>query len=107
MINHLGVHNSVLETIGGTPLVRLRHLVGADCAEVLVKIEGGNPTGSYKDRMALAIIEGAERRGLLQQGNALSSSAAAVLALPWRLSARLRDTPFPLSPQMPSPWKST
>ena len=34
MINHLGVHNSVLETIGGTPLVRLRHLVGADCAEV-------------------------------------------------------------------------
>ena len=68
MINHLGVHNSVLETIGGTPLVRLRHLVGADCAEVLVKIEGGNPTGSYKDRMALAIIEGAERRGLLQPG---------------------------------------
>ena len=60
--------SSSLRTIGGTPLVRLSHLVAEGAADVLVKVEGGNPTGSYKDRMALAIIEGAERRGALRPG---------------------------------------
>jgi cysteine synthase len=59
---------SVLHAVGGTPLVRLRHIVPEGAAQVLVKLEGGNPTGSYKDRMALAIIEGAERRGTLRPG---------------------------------------
>jgi cysteine synthase len=63
-----GVSASGLATIGGTPLVRLRHVVPEGAAEVLVKVEGGNPTGSYKDRMALAMIEGAERRGALRPG---------------------------------------
>lgn len=63
-----GIVNSTLEAIGGTPLVRLRRVVPAGAAEVLVKVEGGNPTGSYKDRMALAIVEGAERRGDLRPG---------------------------------------
>ena len=55
--------------IGNTPLVRLDALVGPDdAAEVWVKLEAANPTGSYKDRMALAMIEGAERRGALQPG---------------------------------------
>jgi cysteine synthase A len=60
--------DSVLQAIGNTPLIRLQHVVPADAAQVLVKLEGGNPTGSYKDRMALAMIEGAERRGVLQPG---------------------------------------
>jgi cysteine synthase A len=59
---------SVLETIGGTPLVRLGSVVPQGAAEVLVKLEGSNPTGSYKDRMALAIIKGAERKGELRPG---------------------------------------
>jgi len=63
-----GVRSSMLEAIGATPLVRLTQVVPAGSADVLVKLEGGNPTGSYKDRMALAIIEGAERRGALQPG---------------------------------------
>jgi cysteine synthase A len=63
-----GVRSSVLESIGGTPLVRLRRVVPDGAADVLVKVEGSNPTGSYKDRMALAMIEGAERRGELQPG---------------------------------------
>jgi cysteine synthase A len=54
--------------IGHTPLVRLGALVGTDDAEVWVKLEAANPTGSYKDRMALAMIEGAERRGVLSPG---------------------------------------
>jgi cysteine synthase len=59
---------SVLHAIGRTPVVRLRKVVPAGAAEVLVKLEFYNPTGSYKDRMALAMIEGAERRGTLKTG---------------------------------------
>ena len=58
----------VLETIGGTPLVRLRRLAPENGAELLVKLEYLNPTGSMKDRMALSMIEGAERDGLLGPG---------------------------------------
>jgi cysteine synthase A len=58
----------MLGTIGGTPVVRLHRLVEPGYAEVYVKLESHNPTGSYKDRMALAMIEGAERDGRLQPG---------------------------------------
>lgn len=60
--------SSVTETIGNTPLVRLTHVVPGGAAQILVKLENGNPTGSYKDRMALAMIEQAERRGTLRPG---------------------------------------
>ena len=60
--------DSVLKTIGSTPLVRLQRLVAPGSADVVVKLEYFNPTGSYKDRMALAMIEGAERRGTLKPG---------------------------------------
>jgi cysteine synthase A len=59
---------SILAAIGSTPLVRLRALAPANGAEVWVKLENLNPTGSMKDRMALAMIEGAERDGLLEPG---------------------------------------
>jgi cysteine synthase len=59
---------SVLHAIGGTPLVRLQRLVAPGSADVVVKLEYFNPTGSYKDRMALAMIEGAEQRGALRPG---------------------------------------
>jgi cysteine synthase A len=59
---------SVLQAIGNTPLVKLAHVVAPGSAEVLVKLESINPTGSYKDRMALAMVEGAERRGALEPG---------------------------------------
>ena len=62
MVSEL-IAESVLHTIGRTPVVRLRHLVEPGSAAVLVKLEYYNPTGSYKDRMALAMIEGAEARG--------------------------------------------
>ncbi len=57
--------SSVLEAIGNTPLVRLRRLAPANGVEVWVKLEHLNPSGSMKDRMALAMVEGAERDGLL------------------------------------------
>jgi len=62
------ITESVLHAIGGTPLIRLRRLVEPGSADVLVKLEYYNPTGSYKDRMALAMIEGAETRGALRPG---------------------------------------
>ena len=60
--------DSVLNAIGHTPVLRLRKVVGPDAADVYVKLEYFNPTGSYKDRMALAMIEGAERKGTLRKG---------------------------------------
>jgi cysteine synthase len=60
-----------IEGIGGTPVVRLERLAGDDAAEVWVKLEAANPTGSYKDRMALAMIEAAERDGRLRPGQAV------------------------------------
>ena len=57
-----------LSAIGNTPVVRLTRLVDDSCAEVWVKLEAANPTGSYKDRMALAMIEAAEADGRLQPG---------------------------------------
>ena len=62
------VVDSVLQAIGRTPVVRLQRVVPPQSADVLVKLEFYNPTGSYKDRMALAMIEGAERRGALKAG---------------------------------------
>ena len=60
---------SILEAIGGTPLVRVRRCAPPNGAELWLKLEYRNPTGSMKDRMALAMIEGAERDGLLSPGD--------------------------------------
>ncbi|PKP36845.1 MAG: cysteine synthase [Bacteroidetes bacterium HGW-Bacteroidetes-15] len=54
--------------IGNTPIFKLERLVEPGMADIYVKIEGANPTGSMKDRMALSMIEGAERRGELRKG---------------------------------------
>src|SRR5256714_15353807 len=57
-----------LSAIGAPPVVRLARMTDADCAEVWVKMEAATPTGSYKDRMALAMIEAAEADGRLRPG---------------------------------------
>lgn len=59
---------SVLQRIGNTPIIELSAIVPCGHARILVKIEGENPTGSMKDRMALAMIEAAERDGRLKPG---------------------------------------
>jgi len=61
-------NDAILATIGNTPLVRLRRLAPENGAELWVKLEYLNPTGSMKDRMALSMIEGAERDGLIAPG---------------------------------------
>jgi cysteine synthase len=62
---------SILEAIGNTPLVRLRRCAPENGAELWIKLEYRNPTGSMKDRMALAMVEGAERDGLISPGDTL------------------------------------
>ena len=57
-----------MKAIGNTPLIKLNRLSEPGCAEIYVKYEGANPTGSMKDRMALSMIEGAEKRGELKSG---------------------------------------
>jgi cysteine synthase A len=65
------IAESVLDLIGGTPLVRLRRLPAPGSATVLAKLESANPGGSIKDRIALAMVEDAERRGVLKPGATL------------------------------------
>jgi cysteine synthase len=57
-----------MNAIGNTPLLKLERLSEPGCAEIYVKYEGTNPTGSMKDRMALSMIVGAEKRGQLKPG---------------------------------------
>jgi len=60
---------SILDAIGNTPMVRLRRCAPQNGAELWLKLELRNPSGSMKDRMALAMIEGAERDGLISPGD--------------------------------------
>lgn len=81
----MGGGSSVLEAIGNTPLVRLRRVVPPGCAEIFVKVEGHNPTGSMKDRMAQSMISRAEADGRLIPGGTVveytGGSTGASLAL--------------------------
>jgi cysteine synthase A len=63
--------DSILEAIGNTRLIRLRRCTPPNGAELWLKLEYQNPTGSMKDRMALAMIEGAERDGLISRGDTI------------------------------------
>ena len=57
-----------MKGIGNTPLIKLQKLTEPGCADIYVKYEGANATGSMKDRMALSMVEGAEKRGQLKPG---------------------------------------
>lgn len=63
--------NHIYELIGDTPVVRLNRLVDETCAEVLVKLEYFNPSGSVKDRAAFSLIDAAERQGKIQKGSTI------------------------------------
>ena len=71
MSRSLNVHESILGAIGWTPMVRLHRVIGDIRAAVYAKIETFNPGHSIKDRMALKMIEDAERKGLLKPGGTI------------------------------------
>jgi cysteine synthase A len=67
----MNIHANVLELVGNTPLVRLGRMAKGLAGEVLVKMESMNPLGSVKDRISLAMIEDAERRGVLSSDSVI------------------------------------
>jgi cysteine synthase B len=65
------IRENILETIGNTPMVRINRLCPNPQVNIYAKLEGGNPTGSIKDRIALRMIERAEREGVLRKGHTI------------------------------------
>lgn len=89
------IANSILELIGNTPLLRLNHLDTGVC-ELLLKLENQNPGGSIKDRVALSMIEQAERSGALQPGMTLIEATAGNTGLGLALIAAQKGYPLVL-----------
>ncbi|MDQ4133528.1 MAG: cysteine synthase family protein [Actinomycetota bacterium] len=85
----MALHRSILGLIGDTPLVEVSQLSPKPEVRILAKLEGQNPTGSVKDRIALALIEDAEAKGLLEPGRTVlepsSGNTGIALALVCRL----------------------
>ena len=65
------IYNNILETIGNTPVVRINNMAPVDM-EMYVKVEAFNPMASVKDRLAVGIIEDAERKGTLKPGHSVA-----------------------------------
>jgi cysteine synthase B len=81
---------SLLDLIGGTPLVELPRLTPKPQVRLYAKLEGQNPTGSIKDRVALAMIEGAEARGELEPGRELLEPTSGNTGIALALVAKLK-----------------
>src|SRR5512133_4228602 len=83
-------HETVLSAIGRTPLVRLQKVVGPDDATLFVKLEYLNPGGSIKDRMALHILEKAEREGILKPGGTIVENTSGNTGMGVALAAAVK-----------------
>ncbi|MGV3741810.1 MAG: pyridoxal-phosphate dependent enzyme, partial [Burkholderiaceae bacterium] len=85
---------SIEDTIGNTPLVQLKRIPGKDALErnniILGKMEGNNPAGSVKDRPALAMIKGAERRGQIKPGDTLIEATSGNTGIALAMAAAIR-----------------
>jgi cystathionine beta-synthase len=86
----MNVHSTILSAIGHTPLVRLNKLVGPNDATVYAKCEFLNPGGSIKDRMALYIIEKAEREGKLKPGGVIVENTSGNTGMGVALAAAVK-----------------
>ena len=98
------IYNSILETIGGTPIVRLNH-IGQDLpCEVYVKVEAMNPGGSIKDRLAVWLIEDMEKQGKLKPGGTIVESTSGNTGFGLAMAAAVKGykTVFVLSDKMSS-----
>src|SRR3954463_10834899 len=83
--------DSTLETfVGNTPLVRLQRIPGATSNAVLCKLEGNNPAGSVKDRPALSMIVGAEKRGAIKPGDTLIEATSGNTGIALAMAAAMR-----------------
>lgn len=87
-------YQTIEDTIGNTPLVQLKRLPGEDAARrnniILGKMEGNNPAGSVKDRPALAMIKGAEKRGRIKAGDTLIEATSGNTGIALAMAAAMR-----------------
>ena len=65
------IYEDITKTIGNTPLIRLKRMNTGNPAEVVVKMESFNPLSSVKDRIGVAMIDAAEKKGLLKEGSVI------------------------------------
>jgi cystathionine beta-synthase len=86
----MNIHSSVLSLIGNTPLVRLNNLTKHIEAEVYVKLESRNPGGSVKDRIGIAMLESAEKEGLIKPGGLIIEPTSGNTGIGLALAARLK-----------------
>ena len=84
------VVDSVVDLVGGTPLVRLNNIVEPDMAIVYAKMENLNPSGSVKDRMAINMVKRAEEAGLLKPGGTIVESTSGNTGLGLAMAAAVR-----------------
>src|SRR5436189_4581077 len=87
------IYNNVSETIGRTPVVRI-HRLGPSNVQLYVKLEAANPGGSVKDRLALGIIEDAERRGELKPGQTVVEATSGNTGIALAMICAARGYPF-------------
>lgn len=87
------IHDSILDTIGRTPVVRINHLAPAGI-DMYVKIEAFNPMSSVKDRLAIAIIEDAERRGALAPGQTVVEATSGNTGIALAMVCAVKGYPF-------------
>src|SRR5688572_8662409 len=87
------IRRSVLDCVGGTPLIRLDRIFRKPGVEILAKHEGLNPCGSVKERVAVAMLEGAERDGLLKPGMTLVESSSGNTGIGLAMAAAVKGYP--------------
>lgn len=87
------IRNSILETVGRTPLVRINRIFRKTGVQILAKLEGFNPCGSVKERIAVAMLEGAEREGSLKPGMTLVESSSGNTGVGLAMAAAVKGYP--------------
>jgi len=84
------MYRTIEDTVGNTPLVRLRRLPGKTSNVVLAKLEGNNPAGSVKDRPALSMVIEAEKRGTIKPGDTLIEATSGNTGIALAMAAAMR-----------------
>src|SRR5262245_51793228 len=86
----MAMWKTIEDTVGDTPLVRLKRLPGATSSVVLAKLEGDNPAGSVKDRPALSMVRRAEERGAIKPGDTLIEPTSGNTGIALAMAAAMR-----------------
>jgi cysteine synthase A len=87
------IFNSILDTIGNTPVVRLNN-IAPDHVDMFVKVEAFNPAGSVKDRLAFAVIDDAEKRGVLKPGQTVVEATSGNTGIALAMVCAAKGYPF-------------